>query len=185
MPPTHDTQPVFTGHFEQDVVLPERAAVVFEHLDDFERLGAHMMRSSWMMAGSHMHYEFDASRGRALHAKVGLRGSMLGLRLTIDEEIVERTPPTVKAWQTIGTPRMLVLSAYRMGYALAPEQNGCRLKVFIDYAFPPRGFAGWLARIAGPMYARWCVISMIEDAVRVFGKGAAPTAAAGVPTSAR
>jgi len=113
----------FPHHFEQSVALGECASIVFEHLDDFERLGAHMMRSSAMMAGSRMRYEFDEARGRAEHALVHLRGSMLGLTLAIDEEVVEHNPPFAKAWQTIGTPRMLVLDSYRMGYRLEPRGN--------------------------------------------------------------
>ena len=174
-----DSQVTFTHHFEQEVTLPASDAVVFDHLDDFERLGAHMMRSSWMMAGSRMHFEFDAFRGRALHAKVYLRGSILGFPLAIDEAVVERSPPSAKTWQTIGRPRMLVLSAYRMGYTVKPDAAGCRLEVFIDYALPSGGIAQWLGRIVGGMYARWCVTSMISDAVRSFGRGARHVVVAG------
>src|SRR6476469_6363826 len=131
----------FPRHFQQSVTLAERASVVFEHLDDFERLGAHMMHSSGMMAGSRMRYEFDGARGRAEHAVVHLRGAVLGFALTIDEEVIERTPPVTKTWQTIGTPRMLVLDAYRMGYVLEPRGSASCLTVFIDYALPSRGLA--------------------------------------------
>ncbi len=167
----------FPHHFQQSATLAKRADVVFEHLDDFERLGSHMMRSSGMMAGSRMSYEFDGARGRAEHSVVHLRGSVLGFALTIDEEVIERTPPVAKAWQTIGTPRMLVLDAYRMGYVLEPQVSASRLTVFIDYALPSRGLARWLGRMAGAAYARWCVTSMIEDAVRSFGSGDASASA--------
>jgi len=165
----------FPHHFQRSATLGERASVVFEQLDDFERLGTHMMHSSPMMAGSSMRYEFDETRGRAQHGLVHLRGSVLGFELTIDEEVIERTPPVAKTWQTVGTPRMLVLDAYRMGYVLEPQQGGSRLTVFIDYALPSRGVARWLGRFAGAAYARWCVTSMIEDAVRSFGSGDAQT----------
>ena len=167
----------FPHHFQQSVTLAERAGVVFEHLDDFERLGAHMMHSSPMMAGSRMRFEFDEMRGRAEHSLVHLRGSVLGFALTIDEEVIERRPPVAKTWQTIGTPRMLVLDAYRMGYVLEPQEGSSRLTVFIDYAFPSRGLARWVGRMAGAAYARWCVTSMIEDAVRSFGSGDASASA--------
>ena len=167
----------FPLHFQQSTLLAKSASVVFEQLDDFERLGAHMMHSSGMMAGSRMRYEFDEAHGRAEHALVRLRGSVLGFALTIDEEVIERTPPVAKTWQTIGTPRMLVLDAYRMGYILEPQQSAARLTVFIDYALPSRGVTRWLGRLAGAAYARWCVTSMIEDAVRSFGSGDASASA--------
>ena len=49
----------FPNRFEKSVELAAPATAVFEHLDDFTRLGEHMMRPSWMMAGSRMSYEFD------------------------------------------------------------------------------------------------------------------------------
>src|SRR5262245_28203466 len=115
-------------HFEQAVELRERAEVVFDHLDDFEQLGAHMMRSSWMMAGSRMSYDFDDARGRKVGAAVRLRGSFLGMRISIDEEVVEHVPPIWKTWETTGSPRMLILSGYRMGFVLTPREGGCRLQ---------------------------------------------------------
>jgi hypothetical protein len=163
------SQTPFPYRFERTVALRERAGVVFDHLDDFERLGAHMMRSSWMMAGSRMRYEYDDARGRAVNALVRLRGSVLGLSLAIDERVIERIPPLAKTWQTIGVQRMLAIGAYRMGYTLSPQGSGCQLTVFIDYSLPSRGLARWLGRIAGARYARWCVTSMIGDAVRAFG----------------
>ena len=155
------------NHFEQSVGLAAAAPTVFEHMDDFTRLGEHMMRSSWMMAGSRMSYEFDPARGRAVGARVRLQGSFLGIKLKIDEQVDERIPPRTKSWQTIGHPRMIVLDSYRMGFSLTPLDKGCRLMIFIDYATPSRGFRRWIARIAAAWYARWCVISMIDGAFKL------------------
>src|SRR5262245_10644597 len=109
------------GHFEQVTLLAAPAEAVFEHLDDFERLGSHMMRSSWMMAGSRMRYELDEARGRGLDARVRLAGSVLGLKLAIEEKVVTYAPPLRKTWQTTGTPRMLILDSYQMGFSLTPS----------------------------------------------------------------
>ena len=158
----------FPNRFEKSFELAAPATAVFEHLDDFTRLGEHMMRSSWMMAGSRMSYEFDPARGRAVGARVRLQGSFLGIKLIIDEQVDERTPPRTKSWQTIGHPRMIVLDSYRMGFSLTPLDTGCRLMIFIDYATPSHGFGRW-ARVAAAWYARWCVISMIDGAIKHFG----------------
>ena len=157
------------NHFEQSVKLSAPASIVFEHLEDFTRLGDHMMRSSWMMAGSRMSYEFDPARGKAVGARVRLQGSFLGIKLIIDEQVDERTPPWTKSWQTIGQPRMIVLDSYRMGFSLTSIDKGCRLLIFIDYATPSHEFRRWIARIAATWYARWCVISMIDGAIKHFG----------------
>jgi len=157
-------------HFEQTIMLVARAEAVFERLDDFERLGAHMMRSNWMMAGSRMRYDFDRARGRKLGACVRLSGSILGLKLQIEEQVVEYAPPLRKVWQTIGAPRMLIIDAYRMGFVLTPSGAGSLLQVFIDYALPEAGGRRLLSLLLGAVYARWCVKLMISDAARAFDK---------------
>lgn len=60
---------------------------VFAGLDNFAQLGSHMTQSSWMMAGSRMHYEFDAGGGRQLGSVVRLRGAVLGIALFINEVV--------------------------------------------------------------------------------------------------
>ena len=167
------------NRIEQAVELRARADVVFDRLDDFEQLGAHMMRSSWMMAGSRMHYELDQAVGRRVGAHVRLRGSFLGMEIAIDEQVIEHSPPLRKTWQTTGSPRVLILAGYRMGFVVTPRESGCRLEVFIDYALPERGAARWLGWIAGSSYARWCVTSMIAEAERMFGRADQRSRAAG------
>ena len=169
--------------FEQSVDLPAPRHQVFDYLDDFERLGAHMMRSSWMMARSHMRYEFDTARGRAVGGRVWLSGSFLGIRLAIDEEVIERQPPRFKSWRTIGVPRLLILAAYRMGFSIEPTRQGSRLNVFIDYAIPQSGIGHLLGRLFAGVYARWCVRSSLASAARHFGVAlASPDAALNLPS---
>lgn len=140
---------------------------VFAYLDDHERLGAHMMQSSAMMAGSAMAFSFDAAKGRALGSRIEMRGKVLGLSLTVNEIVTERQIPERKAWETQGSPRLLVIGAYRMGFEIAPERAGSQLTVFIDYDLPDWPWR-LLGLIAGRFYARWCVKSMARDAALAF-----------------
>jgi len=164
---------VLPFQFEKSVDLDAPAAIVFDYVDDFELFGDHMMRSSWMMAGSSMRYEFDVARGKAVGAAVRLIGSVLGVPLEIEECVIERTPPLSKTWETVGHPRKLILEAYRMGFEVLPRGSGCRLTVFIEYALPRSGFGFLLGRILGGWYARWCVRSTALAAVHQFGGQAA------------
>lgn len=159
----------FAAHYEKQTTVDAPAELVFEYLDDFERLGAHMTRSSWMMAGSKMSYEFDNGKGRRLDSHVRLIGSFLGLKLEIDERVIDRAPAQSKAWQTTGTPRMLILAQYRMGFSLWSLPHGCRVTAFIDYSLPARGFGRVLGRVAGGAYARWCVRNVLDQAAAQFG----------------
>jgi hypothetical protein len=159
----------FASHYEEQATVSAPADFLFDYLDDFEQLGAHMTRSSWMMAGSKMRYEFDEGKGRRLGSQVRLLGSFLGLKLEIEERVIDRVPASSKAWQTVGNPRMLILARYRMGFTLRPLPDGCRLTAFIDYALPAKGMGRLLGALVGGIYARWCVRNVLSQALGHFG----------------
>jgi hypothetical protein len=167
--------------FEQGTDLAASQIRVFEFMDDFEQLGAHMLRARWMMAGSRMRYEFDASRGREVGGVVRLLGSFLGFRLEIAEQVTERSSPAQKSWRTFGGQRMLVMSAYHMGFSVTPLREGSRLEVFIEYALPRRGPARLLGKLFAGTYARWCVRSMLAAAIRRFAPTTATAARGSAP----
>jgi hypothetical protein len=48
---------------------------LFDFLDDFRRLGAHMEKSSALMLGARMDYDFDDAMGRAIGSSVRMRGN--------------------------------------------------------------------------------------------------------------
>jgi hypothetical protein len=160
---------VFASHHEEQAAVDAPADLVFEYLDDFEQIGAHMTRSSWMMAGSKMSYEFDGGKGRRLGSHVRLLGSFLGLKLEINERVIDRVPGESKAWQTVGSQRMLILARYRMGFSLRPLPRGCRLTAFIDSTLPATGLGHLFGLLAGGAYARWCVRNILRQATNQFG----------------
>ena len=153
--------------YETLALLDASAPAVFEQLDDHTRLSAHMEKSSWMMLGSRMDVHLDAGRGRQIGSQIRLVGRLLGIPIAVEQAITERTPPTRKVWETIGTPRLLVIGPYRMGFDITPTGRNARLRVFIEYALP-RGFTRVLGLLLGPAYARWCVRRMVQDAVSRF-----------------
>jgi carbon monoxide dehydrogenase subunit G len=155
-------------HFECSVLVNAPAEAVFSRLDDPRLLSAHMSGSSWMMAGSRMALELDASQGRAVGAPIRMGGRVLGMALSLEEIVTERNPPQRKVWETTGAPRLLVIGHYRMGYDLTPQGDSSLLRVFIDYAFPEGGPSRWLGRMFGGYYARWCTERMAADAAEHF-----------------
>jgi hypothetical protein len=144
------------------------AGPLFAHLDDHARLSGHMEERSWRMGGGRMRLQFDAERFQAIGSRLVLSGRAFGLPLSVREVVTEREPPTRKAWETIGEPRLLVIGAYRMGFDIAARGDASLLRVFIEYALPSRGVARWLGRAFGPAYARWCTRRMVQDAVARF-----------------
>ena len=161
----------FPRHFENSINVNAPAAQVFAHLDDQRRLSAHMSQSSWMMVGSRMDFEFDAAEGRAVGSKISLRGRVLGVPLSVDEVVTVHTPPSQKAWETIGTPHLFVIGHYRMGFEITPPGESATLRVFIDYALPEAPATRWLGQILGGAYAQWCTTRMTNDAAERFHRG--------------
>lgn len=148
--------------------LAVRVQQAFDWLDDHRHLSSHMASSSWMMAGSSMHTEFDERRFRAVGSRLRMHGRVLCLPLALQEQVVVREPPRRKVWDTVGEPNLLVIGAYRMGFELETAGDGVVLTVCIDYELPSRGVARWLGFVLGRVYARWCVRTMVRDAQRAL-----------------
>jgi hypothetical protein len=141
---------------------------LFDHLDDPHRLSAHMENGSAAMAGASMTVDTDAQHGKAVGSIIRMQGRMLGISLSLEKRVTERQPPQLKAWETCGEPRLLVIGAYRMGFSIEAAGAGSLLTVFIDYDLPRSGAARLFARPLAPAYARWCCRRMVEDAASAF-----------------
>ncbi|MEP7012827.1 MAG: hypothetical protein ABJC13_21090 [Acidobacteriota bacterium] len=63
----------------------------------------------------------DEKQGHTVGSKITLSGKILGLPLRVEEIITAYDRPLAKAWETIGSPRLLVMGPYRMGFSLAPQ----------------------------------------------------------------
>jgi hypothetical protein len=159
-------------HFEAAGVVGAPPAAVFDHLDDPHRLSAHMEQPSAAMLGTRMSLECDAQGGRAIGSEIRMAGQVFGVRLDLVEVITARVPPALKAWETQGEPRLLVIGRYRMGFRIAAAPGGSRLAVFIDYAHPTSAAGRLAGRMFGGSYARWCCRRMVRDAQRAFAAAA-------------
>lgn len=160
----------FPLHCRSELQVAVDPARLFAHLDDHRRLAAHMEKPSLMTAGGSMRIEFDDGQGRAVGSVMRMRGNVLGLRLSADEAVTVREPPSRKAWETLAEPCLLVIGRYRMGFTIDGVAGGSRLVVFIDYALPSTGAARWLGLLLGRAYAAWCTRRMADDAMFAFGR---------------
>ena len=157
----------YPHHLESVVYVPATPEALFAEIDDPSRLASHMTRSSMMMAGSKMQISYDEAGGKAVGSKIRMTGSMFGLRLGLEEAVTDRVPPFRKVWETVGEPSLFVIGGYRMGFEIAPEADGSRLNVFIDWREPPPRWR-WLGHLLGQTYARWCTESMANGAAAFF-----------------
>lgn len=157
-----------THHYEASALVQAPMDEVFTYVDDPTRLSSHMSKSSWMMGGGQMEIELDSGRGQNVGSRIRLAGKVFGMRLSVEEVVTERNPPHRKVWETIGSPRLLVIGRYRMGFEVTPQENGALLRVYIDYALPESAPVRWFGYLLGRCYARWCTRRMVNDAVKHF-----------------
>jgi Polyketide cyclase / dehydrase and lipid transport len=158
----------FPFHNESAAMAHASADRVFAYLDDPKALAAHMGEPSIMMLGSRMSMETDADGGRRVGSKIRMRGSLLGIPLSLEEVITERNAPFGKTWETVGTPKLLVIGNYRMRFALTPKGVSSLVNVSIDYELPTTAPGSWLGYFFGGIYARWCTKRMADDAADHF-----------------
>ena len=163
-------------HYERVVFIPASPGQVFAFADDHSRLSSHMNESSWMMGGGRLAVEIDDSRGQGVGSHIRLNGRVFGVPLYLDQVVTRRSPPHEKVWETVGTPRLLVIGHYEMGVHVTPAEGGSQLRVFIDYDLPTAWLAYWLGWVFGPVYARWCVSQMLSGAAAHFRHPAAAAA---------
>lgn len=149
---------------------------VFALLDDHRRLARHMAVRSWRMGWGKMNVALDPASGRSVGSRILLGGRVLGVRLFVEERVVQRAPPTLKAWEVVGEPTLLVIGPYRMAFRITPDPDVAwsHLTVWIDYDLPSRGAAGLWGRWLGHWYARWCTRRMVEDARSRFAEWKTP-----------
>jgi hypothetical protein len=166
------TSSTFTHRHEHSAVVRAPADRVFAYIDDHTRLSSHMSKSSWKMGGGRMRVELDEGLGKKVGSRIRLAGRVFGIALSVEETVTERDPPRRKVWETTGSPKLLVIGQYRMGFELLPNVEHTNLHVFIEYALPVKAPARWPGLLLAGGYARWCTRQMVDDAVKHFESSA-------------
>jgi polyketide cyclase/dehydrase/lipid transport protein len=164
---------MYQFHHESTVLVAAHCDDIFAFVDDHSKLSSHMSQRSWMMGGGTMSIEMDAKHGRAVGSTIRLSGSVLGVKLSVEETVTERLPPQRKTWRTVGEPRLLVIGAYQMGVEIEPRGESSLLRVFIDYTYPTKRVQRWIGGLFAASYAKWCTDRMARDAAEHFRKSAA------------
>lgn len=158
----------YERYYSEAAVLNATEAEAFAFADDFGKLSSHMFGSPMMMIGSSMRMVLDAGRGHTVGSHVTMAGRMLGVEISLEEVVRVREPPRRKEWETIGSPRLLVIGSYRLGFEIAPVNKKAELRVFIAYNLPSSIGKRLLGRFVGAAYARWCVRQMVNGARAEF-----------------
>lgn len=155
-------------HYEESTLIPAPAGKVFAYVDDFTNFSSHMNKSSWMMGGGKMQTVVDEGKGQKVGSHIRMSGKVFGINLYLDEVVTVHETPYRKVWQTVGNINLLVIDHYTLGYEIKAENNGCKIKVFIDYNLPRSLRTYWLGLLFGEMYSKWCVQQMINGVKENF-----------------
>jgi len=155
-------------YYESSIALKTVPKEIFAYIDDHKSFSSHMAKPSWMMGGGSMKVTMDKGNGQRIGSHIRLNGKAFGINLFLDEVITKYTPPHIKSWETVGTPKLLVIGSYKMGIEIKEEDNGSNVHVFIDYQLPKTNI--WLGILFSKLYAKWCVHKMIRGAREHFTK---------------
>lgn len=155
-----------TRHYEESSIIPATAEKIFAYIDDHTRFSSHMNKSSLMMGGGKMETKVDGGKGQQVGSHILLSGTAFGIKIFLDEVVTSRKPPFIKTWETVGTPKLLIIGSYGMGIEIKPQNTKSVLRVFIDYNLPATNT--WLGRIFSEVYAKWCVRKMIKGTHNEF-----------------
>jgi hypothetical protein len=138
--------------------------MVFKTIDDLGVTGMHMTKSSMMMMGSKLHLEFLTQHHIGLGSRYRWTGTMMGLKMDFTVEVIKWIEGKEKVWETIGDPKLIIYSWYRMTLNLLPIENGTKAELSIAYEKPDGFFNRIISFLVADWYCQWCLKKMLVDA---------------------
>ena len=152
--------------YEVEILAPPEK--VFAHMEDINNVGWHMSgERSMPMMGSRLILEvIDDKKG--VGATYRWKGSIMGMIIDIEETVTKWVRDREKTWQTIGKPKMIVMSDYTMHLLLTPTEGGTHAMFEIDYSLPKTPWGWMIGKLLARKYAKWCIQRACEDAKKVL-----------------
>lgn len=160
-------------HFEANAILTGSAEDIFAIADEPTLLARDMSRPTLMIGGGSMQCDLDVLAGKANGSVIRLTGKAFGITITAKEIVEDRSAPYRKVSATTGTPQLIVVRDYRMGFEIAEADSVSQFHVWIDYGVPQSGARHCLGQLFGPMFVRWCVENTLYQ-VQSQHEGSAP-----------
>lgn len=137
---------------------------VFDCLDDLGVTGAHMTKSPMPMMGGKMKIEFLSAHKTGVNARYRCTGKVLWMPLDFTVVVTEWVNGREKSWETTGTPRLIIMSWFKIDLVVAGNDLRSRARLSISYE-KPRGLLNRaLCFFLADWYCRWCLQQMLNDA---------------------
>ena len=141
---------------------------VFPFMDDLSKTGMHMSESSMMMAGSKLKLEHFSGPEKGVGAAYRWSGKMLGFELDFTVVVTKWIENFEKVWETIGTPKLIILGWYLMRLKTEPVTEGTLASLEIQYTRPDGFFYKFLSILFARWYAEWCLARMMSDSKKAL-----------------
>lgn len=135
---------------------------VFQCLDDLGVTGMHMTKSSMPMGGK-LNLEFLTPHDTGLGSKYRWTGNVMWMEMDFTVEVTKWLNGKEKTWETIGDPKVIIYSWYRMHLKISEDNNGTKAELSISYEKPKGWFNKVLCFLLGDWYCRWCLKHMLGD----------------------
>lgn len=155
-------------HYEEAKIISASPNEIFEFVDDPLNLSKHMEEPKPLMLWGWMKNTPDEGGGKKVGSVMRIKGSVLGIGISLAERVIEREVPSHKAWQTFDRINLLVIGHYTMGFDVSEQDNNSNLRVYIDYELPKSKKTKLLGILFGKLYAKWCVRQMLNDTQKHF-----------------
>lgn len=133
---------------------------VFQCLDDLGVIGMHMTKSSM---GGRLNLEFITSHKTGLGSKYGWTGNVMSMVMDFTVEVTKWIQGKEKTWETIGDPKVIIYSWYRMHLMVSEASNNTQAELSISYEKPKGWFNKLICFLLGDWYCRWCLKHMLGD----------------------
>lgn len=137
---------------------------VFKAIDDLGVTGMHMTQSSMMMMGSKLNLEFLTANHTGFGSKYRWTGKMVGMKMDFTVEVTQWIDGKEKTWETLGDPKLIILSWYKMHLRVFPVSTGVKAELSITYERPKSLFYKMLSFLSADWYCKWCLKKMLGDA---------------------
>lgn len=109
---------------------PER---VFAFLDDPRKVGAHMQGGGM---GVRLQFETLSENFTGVGATHRWHGKAVGMKIDYTTVVEKWTMNKERASHTIGTPKMVIMSGFKMRWNLVPANGGTRIDIDFEYTLP-------------------------------------------------
>lgn len=157
----------YQKHYEESIFIPAPARNVFDYVDDHSRYYSHVIKFARLLGG-HMDLQMDESHGQSVGSHIRLSGKVFGRSLSLEEVITKREVPYIKTWETVGTPKFLIVGKYQYTVRVESKDHGSFLNISFDFSPPKK--SGWFRLFLSNIYSKMCAGEMVKMTRNYFIK---------------